>query len=152
MVSLSMLFGGSASIVFAVITLVHAAKAKGIPVSEAAAANAPVFYGFSTILLVMGIMLLLAESLDFARTKRARGLILGRYIASALCVAATMIFSFGIVPPMKELAPLLKDNAEAKEKFDKLHHVSEMNFSAIIVLALVSLLIPAFENNSVKPE
>ena len=39
-ISLAMLFGGSVAIVFAAIVLVHAAKAHGVPIAEAAARNA----------------------------------------------------------------------------------------------------------------
>lgn len=145
LIALSILFGGSAAIVFSAITLVKAAEAQGIPVAQAAATNAPLFIHFSTIALVAGCALLLAECLDYASHRRlTKGLIV-RYSVSLLCTATTMVFAFGIVPPMQELLPAIASDPKAHEAFHKLHEMSRMVFGSTILLALVSLVIPALE-------
>jgi hypothetical protein len=142
------LFGGSAMIVFAVITLVKAAKEKGIPVADAALNNVPVFLNFSTIALVCAIGLLIAEALDFAKNKKPSKLVKIRWASSLIAIAATMVFSLGIVPPMKELLPVLRTNEQAHEKFEGLHKGSERTFGVIILFALLSLVLPAFDKPS----
>ena len=133
-------------IVFAVVTLVKAAKAKGIPVAEAAMNNAPVFLNFSVIALVCAILLLIAEALDFIKHKTsASKLVKARWVTSLIAVAATMVFSLGIVPPMKELLPQIQTNQEAREKFDGMHKSSERVFGIVILFALISLSLPAFD-------
>ena len=145
-IALSILFGGSSTIIFAAITLVKAAEAKGVPVAQAAAANVPIFFGFSTIALVCAIILLAAESMDFAKRKQAGATTKARWATSALSVAATMVLAFGIIPPMKELIPMMKDNEQAHADFKKLHEASRGVFSAIILFALASLILPAFDS------
>jgi hypothetical protein len=144
-IALSFLFAGSASIVFAAITLVKAATAQGVPIPQAAAANAPMFFMFSTVVLVSAIGLLLGEALDYAKERKLTPLIKARYISSLICVAAAMVLKFGIIPQMEQLSPAIKDNKEAHAAFVKLHDASRVDFSVIIVCALVSLLLPAFE-------
>jgi hypothetical protein len=143
LVALAVLFGGSAAIVFAAITLVKAAQAQGVPVAEAANANAPLFIQFSKVALGAGIALLLAECLDFAANRLTDKLTIARYVSSLLCVATTMIFAFGIVPVMEELRPRIKTDETAHAEFHKLHEVSRMVFASTIFLALISLVIPA---------
>ncbi len=153
LISLAVLFGGSSAIVFAAITLVKAAEAQGIPATQAATANAPLFLNFSKVLFGAGAILLLAESLDFSQRVKPRRLTIFRYAASLLCAATAMIFSLGIVPPMAELLPLMKGqpNMAAAEvekvhaDFRKLHELSRAVFGGTILLALVSLVLPAFE-------
>lgn len=147
LIALSILFGGSLSIVFAAITLVKAAEAQGIPVLQAATTNAPVFIQFSKISLGAGFILLLAEGLDYASHRRLNKMLIARYAASLLCTASTMVFALGIVPPMQELSTAMKSNPQAHEEFKKLHEVSRMVFGTTILLALISLLIPAFESS-----
>lgn len=132
-------------IVFAVITLVRAAKEKGIPVAEAAMNNAPIFINFSVIALACGVGLLIAEALDFAKNRtNASKLVKARWITSLITVAAAATFSLGIVPPMKQLLPEIRTNNEAREKFDGMHKSSEKVFGVMILFALASLLLPAF--------
>ena len=153
-ISLAILFGGSASIVFAAITLVKAAEANGIPVSEAASANAPIFIQFGRVAVGAGVALLLAESLDFAMRGRPGRLTTARYISSLLCVASTMIFAYAIVPPMEALRAEMSTNQAARESFRKLHEVSRAVFGSTILLAMVSLVVPAFETptgNALRP-
>lgn len=147
-ISLSILFGGSASIVFAAIVLVKTAQSQGIPVLEAANANAPIFIHFSKISLIAGALLLLSECLHFAHTKHPGRLTVARYAASAVCVATTMVFTLGIVPPLEELRPLVNTDVRAKQEFHRLHELSRMIFGLTIASALVSLLIPAFEETA----
>jgi len=159
LISLAILFGGSAAVVFSAITLVKAAEAQGIPTAQAAAANAPVFIHFSKVALGASIALLVAEALDFSRRKRPEKLVLFRYVVSLLCVATTMIFALGIVPPMAELLPLLhsksgispEDLARAHADFQKLHELSRMVFGGTIVLALISLVLPTFGSQPATP-
>lgn len=148
LVALALLFGGSAAIVFAAITLVKAAQAHGIPVAEAAGTNAPLFIQFSKVALGAGFALLAAECLDFAMHKQTDKLTIARYVSSLLCVATTMVFAFGIVPPLEELRPRIKTDEAAHAEFHKLHEVSRMVFGGTILLALVSLVIPALAPES----
>ena len=145
-VSLSLLFGGSVSVVVAAITLVKAAEAQGVPVAQAAATNAPVFIEFSKIALAAALALVIGESVDYASHRRLSNVLVLRYAASLLCAATAMVFSLGIVPSMEQLLPALKTNPAAHEEFHKLHETSRMVFGATILLALTSLLLPAFQN------
>lgn len=151
LVALALLFGGSSAVVFAAITLVKAATAAGVPVSEAATANAPIFIQFSKIALGAGIGLLLAECLDFAMEKKPAKLTLARYAASLACVASTMVFAFVIVPPMESLLPSIKSDKRAHEKFHKMHETSRGVFAATILFALLALILPAFEKPALSP-
>jgi len=144
-ISLALLFGGSTACVFAAVTLVKAAVAQGIAVPQAAAANAPVFINFSRVALVAALFLLAAESIDFARAGKRDRLTLIRCLASLACVAATMIFALGIVPPMQELLALRQGSTEAAQKFHQLHEISRLVFSGTILFALISLVISALE-------
>jgi hypothetical protein len=141
-VSLAMLFGGSVAIVFAAIVLVNAAKANGVPVSEAAANNAPVFITYAYVNLAFGIVLLIGEALDYAKRRLWTNFTKAQYAASLLCVVSTMIFALAIVPPMQRLLPDLKTNNQALAEFRNLHEASRTVFGATIVLALISLLLP----------
>ncbi len=144
LVSLSILFGGSAAVVFVAVILVKAAVAKGIPVSQAAAINAPAFIEFSKVAAGAAIALLLTEAFNFATQKRNK-LTVARYVASFLCIAATFVFAFGIVPPMKELQPFIgADQAKAQE-FHKLHEVSRGVFGGTILFALFALAFSAID-------
>ncbi len=143
-ISLALLFGGSIGIVFAAVILVKAAKQAGIPVEEAAAANAPVFIQFSKVALGAGIGLLLGESLDYAFRRKWTKLTLVQYTSSLLCVASTMIFTFGIVPPMERLLPVIKSDQTAHKVFHELHESSRIVFGGTISLALLSLILPIF--------
>lgn len=145
-ISLAMLFGGSVAIVFGAIVLIHAAKAKGIPVAEAAATNAPLFIVFSKVNLAFGILLLIGEALDYADRRLWNKATIAQYACSLLCVASTMVFAIGIVPPMERLLPLLgTEHAEkAREEFRVMHEVSRPIFGTTIILALFSLILPIF--------
>jgi hypothetical protein len=152
-VSLAILFGGSVAIVFAAIVLVTAAKAKGVPVAEAAAVNAPVFITWAKVNLGCGIVLLIGEALDFARRKVWNKPTVAQYICSLICVGATMVFALGIVPPMERLLPSLHTSEVAQAEFHKMHEGSRAVFSVTILTALASLLLPIFgalKTNSAK--
>lgn len=148
-ISLAILFGGSVAIVFAAIVLVNAAKAKGIPVAEAAANNAPVFIIYSKVNLTFGILLLVGEALDYAKRKVWNKPTYAQYACSLLCVVSTMIFALGVVPPMERLLPLFADKKPevaqaAHNEFRQMHEVSRGVFGTTIILALASLILPIF--------
>lgn len=145
--SLSLVFltGGSAAVVFAAVVLVKAAKAKGIPVEEAAAVNAPVFIQYSKIALVSAGLLGVGEILDFIKNTGKSKLDYARYIFSILSIVAVGIFSLGIVPPME---PMLADLAANREQFHQLHEQSRAVFGASMLFAFVSLLLPIFQKEN----
>lgn len=142
--SLVMLSGGSAAIVFAAIVLVKAATAKGIPVAEAATANAPLFIAYSRVALGSAIVLLIAEVIDLVTNKNKAALSKVRYVSSVICAIAAFGFALGIVPPLEELLPLIAQDPAAHEKFHKLHEISRVIFGISILGAFTSLLIPIF--------
>lgn len=143
-VALALLFGGGTATVIAAVTLVNAAKAQGVEVQVAAAANAPVFFTFAKVALGAAVALLLGESMDYAVRRVWNKLTIAQYVSSLLCVGATMVFSLGIVPPMQDLMPSLKTSEESKREFHQLHEVSRGVFGGVIALALVSLILPVF--------
>jgi len=154
-ISLAFLFGGSSSIVFAAITLVKAAQSAGVPIAEAAAANAPMFYMFSIVVAVCSLALLAAEAMDFMKERKATefklsSLTKARYLSSCLCVVAAIVLNVAIIPHMKKLAPTIKTDKTAHAAFQKLHSVSRIDFSVIIVCSLISLLLPGFEQNKLQ--
>lgn len=148
LISLSILFGGSAAVVFVAVILVRAAVDQGIPQSEAAGINAPAFIQFAKVVAGAAVMLLAAEALNFAALKK--GVIektkttFPRLAASLICAVTAFIFAFAIVPPMDELRPLIKTDEAKAAEFKKLHEVSRGVFGATILFALVSLLLPVF--------
>lgn len=148
LICLALLFGGSASIVFAAIVLVKTAVAAGIPQAEAAAANAPIFIHFAKVALGAAIGLLAAEALDFAMQANKSKATLVRYTASFAAVATTMVFALGLTPMMAELLPAVATNPTAHEDFHKLHELSRMVFGSTILFALISLLTPALSGES----
>jgi hypothetical protein len=143
LISLAVLFGGSAAIVFAAITLVHAATAAGVPLAEAATRNVPVFFSFSKIVLVFSFLLLFAESIDFTNRNSISKLVIGKYLASGICIASAMIFTIGIIPPLQALLPQIANNIAAHQQFTQLHKISQAVFGITILSALISLLIPS---------
>lgn len=144
LISLAILFGGSASIVFAAIVLVKTAVAAGVPQAEAAAANAPIFIHFAKVALGAAIGLLAAEAMDFATRSNKNKKDYIRYGASFASIAATMVFSLGLTPMMSELLPAIASNPTAHEDFHKLHELSRLVFGGTIFFALVSLIMPVF--------
>ncbi len=143
--ALSILFGGSSSIVFVAVSLVKEAKARGIPASEAATANAPIFLQFATLILVCAIVLGLARLVLFAKDK-TRNLASNLALASdSICVILGIALCLVIIPPMKELLPQIAANADAHARFHSLHEQSRLFFGGIILLSLVSLVIPSLE-------
>lgn len=153
--SLVMLSGGSAAIVFAAVVLVKAATAKGIPVAEAATANAPLFIAYSRVALGSAIVLLIAEAIDLATNKNKTKLTNIRYASSLICAIAAFGFALGIVPPLEELLPMIATDPAAHEKFHKLHEMSRMVFGVSILGGFLSTLLPLFEKTGtttiVKP-
>lgn len=145
-IALAFLSAGSASIVFAAISLVKAAVARGMPIAEAAAANVPIFYMFSTVVLICSCILFVAECIDFVMKLSPQSLLVKlRYTMSMICVCCGLIWSLGIVPQMRDLNPRIKSDADAHEQFQKMHKMSEMDMSAVMVCALISLLLPGLE-------
>ncbi len=143
-IALAILFGGSIAIVFSAVVLVKAATADGVPVSEAAARNAPIFIHYAKVNFACGIVLLIGEGLDYAKRRLWNKLTIAQYACSLLCVASTMIFALGIVPPMEAQLPNLKTSEEARQEFRKMHEVSRGVFGATILFALASLILPIF--------
>ena len=144
-ISLAILFGGSIAVVVSAITLVKAAQAHGVPTSEAATANVPMFLVFSNMVMVSGFVLLAAESIDYAKHRVINNLLAVRYGASLLCSIATIILCFAIVPPMKEMLGSVHSSAQTFEVWQTFHKSSQIAFSVIVLSALVSLVMPVFE-------
>jgi len=142
--SLSILFAGSAAIVFAAITLVKLGQSKGLTVSAAAAANAPVFLYFSKIAAGAAVVLLLAEAIDSFFTSKFTQPKIFQYIATAACCLCAFNFAFVIAPEMEYLLPYVTSNAGIRTSFHGLHETSRLLFSGIILFAWVSLVLPAF--------
>lgn len=143
-IALAILFGGSLAVVFTAVSLVKAATAAGEPVSEAAARNAPIFIQYAIVNLIAGFVLLIGEGLDYAKRRLWNRSTIAQYTCSLLCVATTMIFALGLVPPMKELLPTIKTNEQARQEFHKLHETSRIVFGGTMLLALASLILPIF--------
>lgn len=148
LLSLAILFGGGAAVVFVAVVLVKAAREAGVEVSEAAARNAPAFIQFAKVSAVCAFSLLLAEGLDMASiargAKKKSKLILTRYATSMACVIATFGFAFAITPPMERLLPTIKSDTTAAAEFHHLHQVSRGVFGAAILFACFSLVLPVF--------
>lgn len=140
--SLTFLTGGSSAIVFAAIVLVKAATAKGVPVAEAAAVNAPIFIQYSKVALACAGILLVSEILDFVSNASKSKIDYAKYLFSVLSVAAVAIFSLVIVPPMEQLLP---DLANQHEQFRHLHEQSRAVFGTSMLFAFVSMLLPIFK-------
>ena len=142
--SLSLLFAGSAAIVFAAITLVKTGEAHGLSVSQAASANAPVFIQYSKVVAAACVALLMAEAIDSFFTRHLTKLKLSQYIASALCCLCGFIFALIIAPHMDQLLPYINMDPQAHESFQHLHHYSRFLFSGMILFAWASLVMPVF--------
>ncbi|MBY0550318.1 MAG: DUF4149 domain-containing protein [Candidatus Obscuribacterales bacterium] len=143
-VSLALLFGGSSAIVFAAIVLVKAAQAKGVPVPEAAATNAPIFIHFSKIALGSAVVLLLSEIMDLFRAEKTK-LTVARYATSAVCIVSACVFALVIVPPLDALLPVINTDPTAHKSFHDMHELSRAVFGVTIFSALLSLILPIFE-------
>ena len=146
-ISLALLFGGSAATVFAAIVLVKAAQAKGVPVPEAAAANAPVFIHFSKVALGSAIVLLLSEVMALFSSPTTK-LTVVRYASSALCIVSAVVFALVIVPPLDALLPVINTDPTAHKSFHDLHELSRAVFGVTIFSALISLVLPLFEKGT----
>lgn len=149
LLSLAMLFAGSASVVFVAVVLVKAAKANGVPVGEAAFRNAPAFISFSKVAVGAAIVLLFSESASFASNLKAkiklRKSAIARYVCSCLCGLMVMVFGFALTPPMEKLLPEIKVSEKAHEKFHGLHETSRAVFGASILFALAALVLSTCE-------
>jgi hypothetical protein len=154
LISLAMLFGGSTATVFAAITLISAAKAQGIPATEAAAANAPLFIEFSKVALAFAITLVVAEAIeikgDLKSLEKGTRWRMARYFSSIVCAISTFIFALAIVPQMEDVRVLMKTDESAKKQFQKLHEASRLIFTGTIVFALVSLVVPAISTKKIS--
>jgi hypothetical protein len=141
LIVLSVLFAGSASIVFAAITLVKAGELQGIPVQQSAAANAPIFLQFSNVVLTASLILIVCEWGHYRRTKDPARVSYARYAASFVCFICTLLFSLVIVPNMERVLPAIHQDKAAFLEFTKLHHLSRMVFGGTVLFALVSLVL-----------
>jgi hypothetical protein len=123
LISLAMLFGGSTATVFAAITLISAAKAQGIPVSEAAAANAPLFIEFSKVALAFAISFVVAEAIeikgDLKSLEKGTRWRMARYFSSIVCAISTFIFALAIVPQMEDVSVLMKTDESRQATISK---------------------------------
>jgi hypothetical protein len=146
-ISLALLFGGSSAIVFAAIVLVKAAQAKGVPVPEAAAANAPVFIHFSKIALGSALVLLLSEVIDLFTAEKTK-LTVARYATSAVCIVSACVFALVIVPPLDALLPVINTDPTAHKSFHDMHELSRAVFGVTIFSALLSLVLPIFDKTT----
>jgi hypothetical protein len=147
-IALALLSGGSTAIVFAAITLVKAATAKGIPVAEAAATNSPVFIQYSKVAFAAAVVLAVGELIGFLKGANKTKLDYAQLVFSLGCIGAVCVFAFGIVPPMEQLLPSLNTVEQAKQQFHDLHKISEKVFGASILFAYISLILPAFKRES----
>jgi hypothetical protein len=140
--SLAVLFGGSASIVFAAITLVKAGMANGLSVTQAATANAPIFLNYSKVTAIAAVALLLAEAIDsFFTTKFDQPKIM-QYVATAACCLCAFNFAFVIAPEMEHLLPYVLTNDGIRQSFHSLHETSRLLFSGVIIFAWIALILP----------
>jgi len=144
LVALAILFGGSGAITFAAITLVKVAESHGVPVREAAQANAPVFIAFSKVALVASVILVVTELAHFALRHKSGSKQLVRYGVSFLCFLCTAIFSLVITPNMESLLPSIKTDEAAHAQFQRLHEQSRIVFGGTMLFALIALVYPAF--------
>ena len=155
-IALSFLFAGSTSAIFCALTLINAAVARGVPVLEAAQQNAPMFSMYSTVIMICAGILLIAEALHYAKHRILTFEVKARYITSLICVAAALVLKFGIIPQMDLLTVKMQKEPGAHEEFKKLHSASRIDFTVVIVTALISLLLPGFSSHaksaSKKPE
>lgn len=138
-IALSLLFGGPATTVFIAVSQVKAGQAQGLTAAEAAFANAPLFILAGKLALGAAFVLMIAEAIDFALSKRPSRSVLIRYVSSLACVVATIVFALGLVPPMEQLLPKIRMDEGAHAEFTRLHEISRATFSATILFALVSL-------------
>ncbi len=145
--SLSILFAGCSAIVFAAITLVKAAEAKGVAASVAATTNAPVFLNFSKIIAIAGVALLIAEAADSFFSRRYTRFKLVQYIATAVCCLCAFNFAFVVSPEMEHLLPYIHNSVGIHEAFQNLHESSRLLFGGIILFAWISLIMPVFQNH-----
>ena len=141
-ISLAILCTGSAGFVYAAMTGVGVAQQHGVPIAQAAAANAPVFVEYGKAALVLSIFLIFVEFLDFVVDRKvdfARKL---RYASSATCFIAAAILGLVIVPRMNELLPDIGTTEEAHAAFQQLHTQSRVCVGAMILFAFASIAIP----------
>jgi hypothetical protein len=128
--------------VFAAVSGVKSAQERGIPVAQAATANAPVFVEYGKAALVLCIFLIFLELVDFVFQRKpdfARKL---RYGTSAACFVAAAYLALALIPQMEQLIPDLRTNEESHAQFQALHNQSRVVVTAIIILAFASIAIP----------
>ncbi len=139
---LSLLFGGSVTLVVSVLSLIGAARAHGVPAIQGAIMAVPIFHGFGTLALISASLLLLAESLDYATQEgRPSQLTFARYLFSLLCAAASMILALWLIPSLEQLRPLITIQPGMYAQFHSLHHLARIVVSLIIALSFGSLFI-----------
>jgi len=141
-ISLAILCAGSAGFVYAAMSGVNAAHQAGVPIAQAAAANAPVFIEYTKASLVLAIFLVFVEFLDYIFDRKldfARKL---RYATSTSCFVAAAVLALVIVPRMSDLLPDITTKEEAHAAFQQLHNQSRLLVGAVILLAFASIVIP----------
>jgi TRAP-type C4-dicarboxylate transport system permease small subunit len=142
--SLSILFAGSAGIVFAAVTLIQIGQSNGLPVSTSALANAPIFLYFSKIAAGAAVALLLAEAIDSFVTSKFTQPKIFQYISTAACCLCAFNFAFVVAPEMEYLLPFVKNNVSIGHSFHGLHETSRLLFMGMILFSWVSLILPVF--------
>lgn len=147
LIALSLLSGGSTAVVFAAVTLVKAATAAGVPIQEAATANAPIFINYAKIATGASAALLISLLIDLRSGGLKGALNLACMASSLACIIAASIYSFAIVPPMEKLLPQIKTVAASYEEFHRLHELSRAVFGASIAFAYLSLILPVFKRH-----
>lgn len=145
LLALSILSGGSTAVVFAAVTLVKAATASGVPVSEAASANAPIFIYWGKIVTGASLALLLSLVLSFFKDGTKGKLELAHSACALVCILTASVYAFAIVPPMEALLPEIKSVPSSYEQFHRLHEISRAVFGASIAFAYTALLLPIFK-------
>jgi hypothetical protein len=128
--------------VFAAVSGVKSAEERGIPVAQAASANAPVFVEYGKAALVLCIFLLFVELLDYITDRKIDLPRKLRYGTSTACFVAAAILSLGIVPHMEALLPDIQTNEESHAEFRRSHNQSRLAVTAIVLFAFASIAIP----------
>lgn len=149
-IALALLFGGPATTVFIAVSQVKAGQAQGMTAQEAAFANAPLFILAGKVAFIAAFVLLIAEAVDFALVRKASKVVLARYASSVLSIVATIVFAVGLIPPMEQLLPRIKQDEAAHAEFKRLHEISRATFSATILFALLSLILSPFAQDKKK--
>jgi hypothetical protein len=141
-ISLAILCAGSVGFVFAAMYGVNAAHERGVPIAQAAAANAPVFVQYGKAALVLTIFLIFLEFVDYLVDRKVDFPRKLRYGTSTVCFVSAAVLALVIVPRMEYLLPDIASDEEAHASFQQLHNQSRIVVGAIILCAFASIVIP----------